>query len=114
MQEQKHLSDLAVGDEVAIQAGMSRDYSVYPIREISAKGIITISTGNKYRPDGTPLAKGEKWHRPNPIEPVTDEIRAAMRKKRLVSRMSGLNYNHWQAMDLEKLEAINAVVWGEE
>ena len=111
MQEEKILADLKEGDEVAIQTGMSESYHVYRITKIGSKGIIEISTGARYRPDGTPIEKGSKWHRPDPIEPVTDAIRQTIRKSRLIGKLSALDYNQWKAMDLETLEAVAMLIW---
>jgi len=111
VQKQK-IVDLQVGDEVAIQAGMSDNYTIYQITKIGPRGIIEISTGAKYRPDGSPVAKGDKWHYPEPIQMVTDTIRQTIRKQRLVTILNGLNYNDWKEMDLPTLEAVNALVSG--
>lgn len=103
------LTDLKVGDEVAIRGGLSDSYNIYPITAIT-RGIITISTGSRYRSDGTSLAKGDKWNRPERIQPITDEIRQAIRKSSLVRQLSSLNHNHWKAMDIATLEAVFALV----
>ena len=114
MQEQeKMLADLKVGDEVALQDGMSESYHLFTIKSVS-RGIIELENGNRYRAsNGTPLAKGSKWYRPGSIEPVTDRIRQIKKKASLVSKLSGLNYTHWQRMDIEILEVVASLIWKE-
>lgn len=57
----------------------------------------------------SPLAKGEKWHRPAPIAPVTERIRQIILKNRLVSKLSRLNYSDWEKLRLETLQALVAL-----
>lgn len=110
-QEQKTLADVKIGDEVALRHGISEDYQLLPVKEIS-RGIITLVNGNRYRvSNGSPLAKGDRWYRPGSIEPVTDRIRQIRKKASLVSKLNALNYNDWNKMGLETLEAIAALIW---
>lgn len=110
----KALSDLKAGDEVAIRAGMSSSYYIYTIASIDKRGIIMLEDGSRYRANGSPMEKGSKWNYPDPIEPVTDEIRQSIRKTTLVNRMAGLERNHWKAMSIATLEAVAAIVWKDE
>ncbi len=111
MQEQKMLADVKVGDEVALRQGISEDYHLLTVKEIS-RGIITLMNGERYRvANGTPMAKGDRWYRPSSIEPVTDRIRQIRKKARLVSKLSALNHNDWKGLDIETLEAIAAIIW---
>lgn len=108
--DQQTLANIKAGDEVAIRIGMSDSYSIYPVKSIGPKGIIELSTGGKYRPDGSPIEKDRKWGRPGAIEPVTDEIRLTIRKNALVGELARLDYNAWKQMDVSTLEAIARLV----
>lgn len=70
-----------------------------------------IQSGNFVRsyvfaPDGLPLAKGETWHKPVPMEPFPEKNKQIALKNRLVSRLSQLNYSDWQKLSLETLNAL--------
>lgn len=108
------LSHVKEGEEVAMRIGMSDSFILYPVTSINPKGIIQISTGAKFRPDGSPLAKTDKWGVPAYIQPVTDEIRQAIRKNMLIGRLSRLDYNQWKGLSLAKLEALVALLDQEE
>lgn len=105
----KPLSALKPGDEVALRAGASDDYEIFKIREVSARGIITIASG-RYRPDGSPMNKGDKWYRFHKIEPVTETISRSIRQRRLASRLNAIDINQWNKMELDTLEAIAAIL----
>lgn len=102
------------GDEVAIRRGLSDSYSLFTVKSVDGKGIITIENGSRYRSDGSPLAKGDKWNHPSHILPVTDRIREAIEKSNLVGRLSHLNWKDWEAMSVETLRAIVSVIDGEQ
>lgn len=104
------LVQLRVGDEVAIREGMSDTYHILTIAKVESRGIIELQNGNRYRLNGTSIAKGDKWYRPSNIEPVTDAIRQQIKKRSLVSELSKLNYNDWKAMDIAVLEGVYALV----
>jgi hypothetical protein len=109
VQEQKTLADIKAGEEVAMRSGWG-DYLLLIVKSVS-RGIIELENGNRYRADGSPLAKGERHYRPSPIEPVTDEIRRVNKKASLVSKLSGIKQNEWEKLDVETLEAIVALIW---
>ena len=111
MQEQKLLADVKVGDEVALRQGISEDYHLLTVKEIS-RGIITLVNGNRYRiSNGSPVAKGDRWYRPSSIEPVTDRIRQIRKRESLINKLSALGYNDWKKLDVEMLEAIASLIW---
>lgn len=100
------------GGKVAMRSGgvLGATYSVHRVASVDGRGIITLENGKRYRSDGSPLEKGEKWHRPDPIIPLTDEIQEAIEKSHLVSSLEGLKRKDWEAMDIQRLRAISEII----
>ncbi len=112
---EKTLSDLKSGDEVAIRAGMSRNYHLHTIKEVS-RGIITLQNGKRYRAsNGSSLTKEKgRYSVHDRIELVTDQVRLANRKDELASRLAAMRQSDWEKMDIATLEAVVALIWKEE
>src|SRR5579885_1126480 len=111
MSEEALFANAKPGDEVAMRIGMSEGYHILKIKAVEEKrGILVLENGDRYKFDGTPAKKGDRWYRPSHIEPVTDAIRAVNRRLDLASQLNALGINAWKAMDLESLEIIMAQV----
>lgn len=98
--------DVKPGEQVAMRGAFRDEYHLYKITSVDGRGIITLENGHRYRYDGSPMEKGSKWNRPNPIMPVTSEIREAIERSNLAHKIARLDINHWKAMNIQTLREI--------
>lgn len=102
-----------VGEQVAIQYGpaWNNRYTIATITSISAKGVITIEGSQEtFSPSGECTKKRTKHDTAVCLVSITPEIRASIRRKRLLSLLSVLDYNDWEGMPLEMLEDVTHIL----
>lgn len=107
------LASLKPGDQVANQHGMSGDYSVYIVGQITKQHVI-LTTGAKYRLTNGRAVSADKWSS-DYIEEVTPDVVAAIKRRNLESAVwSELiklqNINVVRSLSNERLEGLLAVL----
>jgi hypothetical protein len=86
------LSHLDVGDMVALYSQGNGFYAILKIEKKTPTGIMTLSNGRKFRPNGGEIGIENKWSSVF-ISPVTPEIRAEIARKRNIGKLSKINWS---------------------
>lgn len=107
------LASLKVGDQVAIPRGMSGEYRVVYVAEVTKQHII-LSTREKYRRTNGKAVGADKWSS-DYIEEVTPAVLAANKRRKLESavwselvKLQNINVVH--SLSNERLEELLAVL----
>lgn len=105
------LAGLRVGDKVAVRArrgiGVSETYRIYTVKHITPKrtrfdlgvGEDQVTSFDKH--GSRDLGK---WNGSDYLEPVTDEVRAAIKRYRVLSRVS--DFDGWEHLPIDTLSTI--------
>lgn len=97
-----------IGDELAIDWGQRESiWSIAKVDRVMPSGrfVVIDSDGSavEFNADMT-----ERGHRSRCAVPVTDEIRESIERRRLLSKLAGVN---WQSRSIEVLRAVAAAAF---
>jgi hypothetical protein len=101
------LAGLKVGDEVAVK---SRNTTRIKKLTRATPTLIGIETSETFdRTSGMQRGKRDRWDFLH-IEPVTDDIRNTLVRSRIMSRLVGLSWSTVEALTLDQLRRITAIL----
>lgn len=106
------INSLKVGDEVAFRRGFGRELVITKVIKITPTGKIRVADTDCLF-DERGCAKFDKWTYYH-LEPVTPEIRAAVKRKRMLQQISATKFHTLSDSKLESIiEIINVDGMGE-
>jgi hypothetical protein len=102
------LDNLKVGDEVCYRVGSIsfKNYVIKTIDKITPTRRFKIDD-LQFDSSGREMGNTDKWQTTKELLPVTDEVRNAILKDKILSKISGFNF---KTLNIEELKQIYTII----